>query len=65
MTLLSVGIAGEWEVLLDTDAEEFGGSGYAAGQTVVEATEEPAHGRTSSISVSLPPLGALFLTPAR
>ena len=60
---IGVGLAGDWKVLLDTDATEFGGSGYAAGTTSVTAEEEPAHGRPYSISVSLPPLGALFLTP--
>jgi 1,4-alpha-glucan branching enzyme len=61
---IGVNVGGEWEVRLDSDREEFGGSGYAADQTVVEAEEETAHGRRFSLALKLPPLGALILTPA-
>jgi 1,4-alpha-glucan branching enzyme len=55
-------LAGEWEELLNTDAETFGGSGVGnLGQ--VTAAEEPWMGRPASAVVNLPPLGALWLKP--
>ncbi|MDN4615052.1 1,4-alpha-glucan branching protein GlgB [Leifsonia sp. F6_8S_P_1B] len=54
--------AGEWEELLNTDAEAFGGSGVGnLGQ--VTAVDEPWMGRPASAVVNLPPLGALWLKP--
>ena len=61
---VGVPVDGEWTVRLDSDAEEFGGSGYGADQETVTAEEEPAHGRPYSISLKLPPLGVVILTPA-
>ena len=61
---IGVGVDGEWTVLLDTDAEELGGSGFAAERSTVTAEARPAHGRPYSVSVRLPPLGAVFLTPS-
>jgi 1,4-alpha-glucan branching enzyme len=57
--------AGVWDVLLDTDASAFGGSGSRESAERVETEEEAAHGRPTSVSLDLPPLGALFLAPAR
>ncbi|NIP58163.1 MAG: 1,4-alpha-glucan branching protein GlgB [Gemmatimonadetes bacterium] len=54
---------GDWEVVLDSDADEFGGSGYAAERRTVAAEDVEAHGRSHSLSLSLPPLGALWLAP--
>jgi 1,4-alpha-glucan branching enzyme len=50
---------GFWLELLNSDAEEYAGSGVGnyGGQ---EAHMEPAHGRPASLHVTLPPLGALF-----
>ncbi len=62
---VGVPFAGTWDVLLDSDAEQFGGSGYAASQETVETDEEPAHGREQSLSLVLPPLAAVFLAPRR
>ena len=54
--------AGTWEELLNSDAEEFGGSGVGNyGSVVAEA--EPSHGQPASVVLTLPPLGALFLRP--
>jgi 1,4-alpha-glucan branching enzyme len=55
---------GAWRVLLDTDAEAFGGSGLRGGVPELATDEEPAHGRPYSLALALPPLGALFLGPA-
>jgi 1,4-alpha-glucan branching enzyme len=52
--------AGVWEEILNTDAENFGGSGVGnLGQ--VHALAEPWAGRPASATLNLPPLGALWL----
>lgn len=56
--------AGEWEELLNTDADTFGGSGVG-NFGAVHAREEPWMGRPASAVVTLPPLGALYLKPRR
>jgi 1,4-alpha-glucan branching enzyme len=60
---VGVPIKGAWNVILDTDAQEFGGSGYRGDGAAVEADAEPSHGRRYSLALDLPPLGALFLEP--
>ncbi|MGH1548499.1 1,4-alpha-glucan branching protein GlgB [Leifsonia poae] len=54
--------AGEWEELLNTDAETFGGSGVG-NLGAVTATDDPWMGRPASAVLTLPPLGALYLKP--
>jgi 1,4-alpha-glucan branching enzyme len=54
-------LAGEWRELLNTDAEEYGGSGVRNGR--IEAREEPWQGRHASAELSLPPLATLLLVP--
>jgi 1,4-alpha-glucan branching enzyme len=56
--------AGGWNEVLNTDAAEFGGSGVGNGGTVT-ATNEPWAGRPASATVTLPPLGALWLRQQR
>ncbi|MGO4782582.1 1,4-alpha-glucan branching protein GlgB [Cryobacterium sp. W22_MBD10_FK3] len=52
--------AGVWEEILNTDAENFGGSGVGnLGE--VTAFAEPWAGRPASATLTLPPLGALWL----
>ncbi len=53
---------GGYEELLNTDADRYGGSGVGSGKLAAE--EVPAHGRPHSLSLTLPPLGALFLKPS-
>jgi 1,4-alpha-glucan branching enzyme len=54
--------AGAWEELVNTDAEEYGGSGVGNfGE--VSATDEGWGGRPASAEITLPPLGALWLRP--
>jgi 1,4-alpha-glucan branching enzyme len=48
---------------LNSDADEFGGSGYATRSEVV-AEPIPMHGRSHSLELNLPPLGILVLEPA-
>ena len=53
---------GQWKEVLNSDAAEFGGSGVGNyGAVVAEA--EPSHGQPASVVLTLPPLGALFLSP--
>jgi len=54
---------GTWIEALNTDAEEYGGSGVGnLGQ--VQARPEPHHGRAFSATLRVPPLGVLYLVPA-
>jgi 1,4-alpha-glucan branching enzyme len=52
--------SGFWREILNSDAKEYAGSGMG-NMGGCEAKAEPAHGRPYSLSLTLPPLGALFL----
>ncbi len=53
---------GNWLEILNTDAEEYGGSGVGnLGR--VAAEEIPWQGRPFSVKLRLPPLGGIWLTP--
>ncbi len=51
---------GFWRELLNTDASEHGGSGQG-NMGGVEASPVPCFGRMHSLTLTLPPLGAVFL----
>jgi 1,4-alpha-glucan branching enzyme len=51
---------GYWRELLNSDAKEYGGSGYG-NLGGIEASLRPFHGRPYSLKLSLPPLSAVFL----
>jgi 1,4-alpha-glucan branching enzyme len=51
---------GAWEVLLESDAIEYGGSGITCGSELV-ADAHPVHGRAHRLRMSLAPLAAVFL----
>jgi 1,4-alpha-glucan branching enzyme len=51
---------GFWKEVLNSDAGIYGGSGHG-NFGGVEATPVPAHGKYHSLSLTLPPLGVLFL----
>ena len=51
---------GYWRELLNSDASEHGGSGHG-NLGGVEASPVPCHGRMHSLTLTLPPLGAVFL----
>jgi 1,4-alpha-glucan branching enzyme len=55
-------VAGRWREVINTDAVVYGGSG-AGNLGMIEATDEPRHGRPASATITLPPLAVLFLTP--
>lgn len=56
---VGVPFLGHWRELLNSDAEIYGGSGVG-NFGGVETNPVPWHGQPRSISVSLPPLGAVF-----
>ena len=58
---IGVDQAGYWHELVNTDAKEYGGSGQG-NKGGVHASPVPSHGRQFSLSLTLPPLGALFLS---
>jgi 1,4-alpha-glucan branching enzyme len=59
---IGVPIGGTWEVLLNSDGERYWGSG-AGSRGRCEASDAPMHGRPLSLSIDLPPLGAVFVAP--
>jgi 1,4-alpha-glucan branching enzyme len=55
---------GTWAEVLNTDAETYGGSG-TGNYGLVQAVDEPWHGRPASAALSIPPLGVVWLTPVQ
>ncbi|WP_301116023.1 1,4-alpha-glucan branching protein GlgB [Pusillimonas sp. (ex Stolz et al. 2005)] len=54
--------AGPWREILNTDAAIYGGSNVGnAGEA--RTSDQPAHGYPQSLSLVLPPLGAVFFVP--
>jgi 1,4-alpha-glucan branching enzyme len=60
--LLGVPQPGTWREILNSDADIYGGSGLG-NSGFVEASSESRHGQPYSVSLTLPPLAALFLKP--
>ncbi len=59
---LALPTGGTWREALNTDSENYGGSGVGnLGR--VTAEEVPWNGREHSVTLRVPPLGAVFLTP--
>ncbi len=56
--------AGFWTELLNSDAKEYGGSGQG-NQGGVEAAPIPYHGRSHSLTITLPPLAAVYFKSSR
>ena len=52
--------SGEWEEILNTDAEAYGGSGVG-NMGMVNAIDEGWHARPASAAIAVPPLGAVWL----
>jgi 1,4-alpha-glucan branching enzyme len=57
---IGVPFGGYWRELLNSDAQDYAGSGMGNGGGV-QAEGVPSHGRRFSLSMTLPPLGVLFL----
>jgi len=60
--VLGVPQGGFWQELLNSDAENYGGSGIG-NLGGMEAAPVPAHGQYHSLSVTLPPLATVFFKP--
>jgi 1,4-alpha-glucan branching enzyme len=60
--LVGVDRPGDWVEIANSDAHEYGGSGMG-NRGRATALAVPAHGRTLSLSLTLPPLGAVFFKP--
>jgi 1,4-alpha-glucan branching enzyme len=58
--LLGVTARGRWREILNTDASEYGGSGWG-NLGVVESAPVSVNGRHESISLNLPPLATIIL----
>jgi len=56
--------SGEWEEILNTDSESFGGSGVG-NFGLVRALGDQAHGQPHSAVISIPPLGGIWLRPKK
>jgi 1,4-alpha-glucan branching enzyme len=61
---LGLPVDGRWDEVVNTDAEGYGGSGVG-NLGSVDATSESWHAQPASATVNLPPLGAVWLRPAR
>ena len=55
--------AGRYVRRLCSDVESYGGSGYPIAETL-HTDDQPMHGLSHSLSLTLPPLSALILAPA-
>jgi 1,4-alpha-glucan branching enzyme len=57
---IGVPFLGEYEEILNTDEEKYGGSGQVIGE-VLTAVKEPFHNQPYSIKVKIPPMATLVL----
>jgi 1,4-alpha-glucan branching enzyme len=60
---VGVPLGGYWRERLNSDAHRYAGGGWG-NFGGVEAAAIPMHGRPYSVTLTLPPLGALFFTSA-
>ncbi|CAG1016147.1 partial 1,4-alpha-glucan branching enzyme GlgB, partial [Burkholderiaceae bacterium] len=60
--LLGVPVKGRWQELLNSDARDYGGSGWG-NLGGVEAAPVSSQGRAQSLSLTLPPLAMIVLKP--
>ncbi len=61
--LVGVPRAGFWQEILNSDAPDYGGSGWG-NLGGVQSVPVSAHGRTESVNLTLPPLATIVLRPA-
>jgi 1,4-alpha-glucan branching enzyme len=58
--LVGISVRGIWREILNSDAHEYGGSGWG-NLGSVESVPVSAHGRTDSLNLSIPPLATMML----
>jgi 1,4-alpha-glucan branching enzyme len=58
--LVGVPLRGVWREVINSDARDYGGSGWG-NFGAVESAPVGAHGRVESVNLNLPPLGILVL----
>ncbi|KAA9393514.1 1,4-alpha-glucan branching protein GlgB [Kocuria coralli] len=61
---LALPFAGEWEEVLNSDEEQYGGSGVGNGGTIT-AVDKPHYAQPAHAIVTVPPLAALWLRPVQ
>jgi 1,4-alpha-glucan branching enzyme len=61
---LGLPIKGTWNEILNTDSEDFGGSGVG-NLGKVETSGEGSHGQPFAATIQVPPLGAVWFRPAK
>jgi 1,4-alpha-glucan branching enzyme len=61
---VGVPVAGEYDVIFNSDGEAYGGSNLGDGP-VVAAEKLECHGRPYSVTLTLPPLAVVYLRPTR
>ncbi|MBO1078205.1 1,4-alpha-glucan branching protein GlgB [Roseomonas haemaphysalidis] len=60
---VGVPVAGAWQEVFNSDAGIYGGSNMGNGG-VVQGAEESSHGQLASLTLTVPPLATIILTPA-
>ena len=60
--MIGAPISGTWHEVLNSDAQTYGGSGQG-NMGSVETSPVSIHGHTRALTLTLPPLGAIFLKP--
>jgi 1,4-alpha-glucan branching enzyme len=55
--------AGNWREVFNSDSQFYGGSNIGNGEAPLHAVAHPAHGRSHSLALTLPPLGVVVLEP--
>ncbi len=58
---LGVAESSQWVEALNTDATKYGGSGVSNGVTPMVAKKLSSHGKSHSISITVPPLSTIYL----
>jgi 1,4-alpha-glucan branching enzyme len=58
--LMGIPVRGLWREVLNSDAREYGGSGWG-NLGGVESVPVSAHGRTDSLNLNIPPLATIML----
>jgi 1,4-alpha-glucan branching enzyme len=58
---LGVAQASSWVEILNTDSAQYGGSGVSNGSQPIATQKTASHGKPFSISVTVPPLGTIYL----